>query len=286
MISTPSQGLAICAIDAFSKVPFGGNGATVVLLDSPAASAWMQALAAELAQSETAFLWFNGGQWCLRWFTPSCEVPLCGHATLAAALALCNWQKISIGNEYLFLTRSGELRIEIHGTNNASLDIPACGLLPRNHDSWMAELLGISPLAQWSSELSYGVLLVPPEYPLERLDPADPNWTNGLEKAWMVMQQASQPIDYQLRFFAPGLGISEDPVTGSAHALVAPWWCEHLGLKRVKGWQPSHRPGGMDCEPISDQKVRITGNGLLLWQGILPWKSIDNELNSWQLNNK
>ena len=282
MISSTHQGIAICAIDAFSEVPLGGNGATVVLLDKPACTNWMQDLARELAQSETAFLWHNKQQWCLRWFTPSCEVPLCGHASIAAGLALYQWGKIDLGEEYFFSTSSGNLRIEVHSAKLASLDLPTTGLTSRIQEPWMAELLGTSLLNQWSSGLAYGVLLMSANFPLGKLDPHNSVWRNGPEKAWLVMQAAETPHHYQLRFFAPGLGISEDPVTGSAHALVAPWWCEQLNLSQVSGWQPSQRPGGMLCIPQKNSQIRIKGSGTLLWKGELPWISTNSDGEAWE----
>ncbi|MCP9811157.1 PhzF family phenazine biosynthesis protein [Synechococcus lacustris] len=281
MISSHHKGIPICAIDAFSANPMGGNGATVVLLDHPASSIWMQALAAELAQSETSFLWHNGGQWCLRWFTPTCEVSLCGHATLAAGLALHKWGELAIAKPIDFQTRSGKLRVEVLTPELASIDLPSEEMKERQTENWIANLLGADPLATWSSQLGYGVILVNAEFPIASLDCNDLAWQNGPEKAWLVMQTATQPYQYQLRFFAPNMGIKEDPVTGSAHALVAPWWCKKLGINQVQGWQPSQRPGGMFCEPIAAAKVRIKGNGVILWQGYLPWQSSAIEPDSW-----
>ncbi|NBY59782.1 MAG: hypothetical protein EBQ52_06395 [Synechococcaceae bacterium LLD_019] len=88
-------------------------------------------------------------------------------------------------------------------------------------------------------------------------------------------------IPLSTAFFAPKMGIKEDPVTGSAHALVAPWWCKKLSINQVQGWQPSQRPGGMLCEPLAAAKVRIKGNGVILWQGYLPWQSSTIESESW-----
>ena len=117
--------LKVAAVDAFSIEPLGGNGATVVLLEQPAESSWMQRLAAEFNQSETAFLWCRQGLWYLRWFTPSCEVELCGHATLAASLALHHWQQLPIGTAQQLQTRSGPLRVELQSSTSAAIDLPA-----------------------------------------------------------------------------------------------------------------------------------------------------------------
>ena len=270
--------LPVVAVDAFSAEPLGGNGATVVWLEQPADRQWMQQMAAAFNQSETAFLWRHGGQWYLRWFTPSCEVDLCGHATLAATLALHHWKQLPIHSPQHLQTRSGPLRIELQSPISAAIDLPSDGLKPRGKDPWMAPF---QPLQQWTSDLGYGVLLLEPTADLKQLNPDDPCWASSVEKAWVLMQRCSGPSDYQLRFFAPGLGLREDPVTGSAHALVAPWWCEQLCQSSVRGWQPSHRPGGLCCEPLSSGMIRLTGDGVILWDGDLRSKPAHPSAEPW-----
>ena len=181
--------LKVAAIDAFSTEPLGGNGATVVLLEQPAESLWMQRLAAEFNQSETAFLWSNQGLWYLRWFTPSCEVELCGHATLAASLALHHWQQLPIGTAQQLQTRSGALRVELQSSTSAAIDLPSGGLKPRSKEPWMQPF---QPLQQWTSDLGYGVLLLDGSADLQQLNPDDPCWANTSENAWVVMQPGSR----------------------------------------------------------------------------------------------
>ena len=258
--------LHVAAVDAFSAKPLGGNGATVVWLEQPAEAPWMQQLAAEFNQSETAFLWRHREHWYLRWFTPSCEVDLCGHATLAASVALHHWKQLPIRSPQQLLTRSGPLRVELHSPTAAAIDLPSDGLKPRGKDPWMEPF---QPLQQWTSDLGYGVLLLEASADLQQLNPDDPCWASTWEKAWVLMQPSTGSSDYQLRFFAPGLGLREDPVTGSAHALVAPWWCRQLHQRSVRGWQPSHRPGGLCCEPLSGGMIRLIGDGVILWDGVL-----------------
>jgi PhzF family phenazine biosynthesis protein len=258
--------LRVAGVDAFSSVPMGGNGAAVVLLDEPAQDKWMQDLAAEFNQSETAFLWSHGSHWYLRWFTPSCEVDLCGHATLAATLALQHWSLLGSGQPEWFQTRSGPLQVEIGSASSAAIDLPSAAMQPRFYEPWMDSY---RPLQQWTSDLGYGVLLLAADIDLQQLNPDEPCWAKTKEKGWVLMQQALKPRDYQLRFFAPGLGLREDPVTGSAHALVAPWWCQQLRQRSVIGWQPSHRPGGLCCQPLNNGMIRLTGDGVILWDGVL-----------------
>jgi predicted PhzF superfamily epimerase YddE/YHI9 len=265
----------LAGVDAFTATPMAGNGAVVALLPCPASDRWMQALAAELQQSETAFLWHDrsADRWALRWFTPSCEVPLCGHATLAATLALSHWGLLVPGDGLALHTRSGPLAVGLDGDGGGAawLDLPTTDLIPRSPDPWMSALPGGAPRRVWTSSLGYGVLLLEPGSDLALLDPRADAWAAGPEPAWVVMRagaDAADPgADYGLRFFAPGLGLAEDPVTGSAHALVAPWWCRQLERSRVRGWQPSHRPGGVTLEPLRSGMIRLFGSGVLLWDG-------------------
>ena len=290
--------LQAALVEAFTEAPLGGNGAGVVLLGEPAAPLWMQALAARLQQSETAFLWRDtDGAWRLRWFTPSCEVPLCGHATLAAVLALGHWGQLAVGQELALHTRSGPLAVRLEGLDPASARIvlPSSGLEPQPIPADLAQLLGDAPLAYWSSPLGYRVALMADAFNLAGL-PLPSAQLGGQDRQGLVVMQAlglsqtcglsqleaeeqsrpafrpqvlGQPAHYQLRFFAPGLGIDEDPVTGSAHALVAPYWQERLGQPSVVGWQPSPSPGGMVCSAAADGRIALTGRGHLLWDGSL-----------------
>lgn len=271
-------------VEAFAEAPCQGNGAAVVRLEQPLEEQQLQALARSLNQSETAFLVRQGPHWLLRWFTPTCEVPLCGHATLAALLALGHWGELEPGQGLDLLSRSGPLPVRLDPTlaGAGSIELPSPGLQPMATPAACRQLLqralGAEPLAYWSSALGYRVALLPTsasleplQLPLEQL-PAE-------ERAGLVLMQAlgaerrphvlGHSADYQLRFFAPDLGIPEDPVTGSAHALVAPYWQANLGRDRVTGWQCSPRPGGMLCETASSGMIRLSGSGHLLWNGSL-----------------
>lgn len=281
-------------IEAFSEHPCAGNGAAVVLLERPRADGWLQAVAGSLRQSETAFLLRQDDTWLLRWFTPSCEVPLCGHATLAALLALAHWRLLGAGEAVRFLTRSGPLEARLEGgaTRRGSIDLPSGGLIPAEAPQDLVALLrrrGLgAPQRFWTSALGYRVVLLHPEAPLAALASIAAELEGDLARGLVLMKAqppagtdtegapapvAGLPVDYQLRFFAPGLGIAEDPVTGSAHALVAPWWQEQLHRRRVVGWQCSDRPGGVVCEALSSGTIRLFGSGHLLWDGTLHTQS-------------
>jgi len=272
-------------IEAFSNGPFGGNGAAVVALDAPMPDDWMQEVATSLRQSETAFLLLCERGWMLRWFTPACEVPLCGHATLAALLALAHWGKLQTGERTWLHSRSGPLEVALPEGRSGwgAIVLPSAELRSEVAPTGLTELLrdrlrcGLEGC--WSSELGYWVVLLPREAPLASMDGLAAALEGPLRQGLVLMQSLDatesgprigpEPADYQLRFFAPGLGIPEDPVTGSAHALVAPWWQKRLGRRLVRGWQCSDRPGGMVCEAVSSAMIRLTGSGHLLWDGTL-----------------
>jgi predicted PhzF superfamily epimerase YddE/YHI9 len=288
------SGCRAALVEAFSEHPLGGNGAAVVLLEQAVPAPWMQGVARSLQQSETAFLLsLEGGGWCLRWFTPSQEVQLCGHATLAAALALGAWGELSPGGAATFFTRSGSLQASLVTSSAAStgvqgarawIELPNLPLAPQQAPQELVSLLvkrvDHSPLRFWHSALGYQVALLHPAAPLPELRGLGAE-LSGSARQGLVLMQALEPgarflakvaglqADYQLRFFAPGLGIEEDPVTGSAHALVAPYWMEVLHRSQVVGWQCSDRPGGMVCEASSSGMIRLIGAGHLLWEGTL-----------------
>ena len=272
-------------IEAFSGGPFGGNGAAVVALADPMPSDWMQKVATSLRQSETAFLLESEQGWMLRWFTPVCEVPLCGHATLAALLALAHWSQLRPGERTWLHSRSGPLEVELPESRPGwgSIVLPSGDLQPETAPDGLTDLLrdrlGCELEGCWTSELGYWVVLLPREAPLASMACLAPALEGPLRQGLVLMQSldpaadgpriGDESADYQLRFFAPGLGIPEDPVTGSAHALVAPWWQKRLGRPLVRGWQCSDRPGGMVCEAVSSAMIRLTGSGHLLWDGTL-----------------
>ena len=292
MIPSPSLcALPAVLVEAFTETPCGGNGAAVVLLDRPLPAPPLQAIARSLNQSETAFLWQHpSGAWLLRWFTPTCEVALCGHATLAATLALGHWGQLLAGQSLALYSRSGALDVRLGGRAitepaRALIVLPSSGLVPAEAGAdllaYLHQHLGARPEAYWQSPLGYRVVLLAADAPLAAAHLPVEGMPQAVRGGLVLMQPLEggvagspprvlgEPCDYQLRFLAPGLGIPEDPVTGSAHALVAPWWLERLGRTQTVGWQCSHRPGGMRCEAVSSGMIRLTGAGHLLWDGTL-----------------
>ena len=291
---TISPSLPLVLIEAFATQPHQGNGATVVALEAPADPAWMQAVAAGLRQSETAFVVPWGEGWAIRWFTPSCEVDLCGHATLAATLALRHWGSLLPGEATVFQSRSGPLAVSLPaesdagGSAIAAIDLPSGSLQPSAPPEGLEPLLqrrlGVGAQHCWDSALGYRVALVAPEADLGALDGLAAELPLACQRGLVVMQAldrqappdsptvAGERPDYQLRFFAPGLGIPEDPVTGSAHALVAPYWLDRLQRPTVRGWQCSPEGGGMTCERAAPGTIRLTGPGQLLVEGRVAWR--------------
>ncbi|MEN9387539.1 MAG: hypothetical protein RLZZ255_515 [Cyanobacteriota bacterium] len=284
-------------VEAFTDQPLHGNGAAVVLLDQPATADWMQRLAGSLKQSETAFLHRDvAGAWRLRWFTPTCEVPLCGHATLAATIALAHWGLLQPGQSLPLATRSGALQVGLDDTRThaAHLVLPSSGLTPLEVPEALQMALGQPIERYWGSPLGYRVALLAAAAPLAALANPSPQ-LQGPDRMGLVLMQPLEefqsdaapqlmgaPCDYQLRFFAPGLGIDEDPVTGSAHALVAPWWMERLQRSQVRGWQASARRGGMLCESVGPGQVRLTGAAQLLWDGQINSSGAGCDPDDWQ----
>jgi PhzF family phenazine biosynthesis protein len=280
-------------VEAFAERPCCGNGATVVLLCEPLEAAVLQGLAASLKQSETAFLLRSGEHWLLRWFTPSCEVNLCGHATLAATLALGHWGLLEPGSRLALHSRSGPLAVELEAAHQgaARIELPAGRLQPVAPEpellAYLHRHLGVAPEGCWHSPLNYRVVLLPAAASLAAAALPASELPEPVRPGLVLMQALPEGTTatvlgrscrYQLRFLAPGLGIPEDPVTGSAHALVAPWWLQQLGLREVAGWQCSHRPGGMVCTEASSGMIRLCGAGHLLWDGSLrldPWSGAE-----------
>ena len=281
--------LQVLLVEAFADGPCRGNGAAVVRLEHPLADSTLQGLATSLNQSETAFLWRHDGRWMLRWFTPSREVPLCGHATLAACVALGHWGLLEPLEPIPLVSRSGPLPVQLHPTaagqlTTAQIELPIeeleAGDCPIYLERLLLDALGSPPQTFWRSKLGYAVVLVPPSCRIDIMTTLASKLEDQEAQGLVVMQAVGadaeqcpmvlgRRADYQLRFFAPGLGIPEDPVTGSAHALVAPYWMQICSRSVVVGWQCSPRPGGMVCERVEGDRIQITGSAYRLLEGTI-----------------
>ena len=254
-------------VDAFTDEPFKGNPAVVCLLAGPEPDVWMQKLAAEMNLSETAFLLPGEVGWDLRWFTPQTEDDLCGHATLASAKVLFENQPILRNDLIKFHTRSGDLLARwVDG--KVELDFPVLRFEPMDADSDWVEALGFQPVG---SVYSGDYVLFEAEY-AQTIYSAQPNMA-ALKKLPMpeviiTAESDRSEYDFISRFFAPQLGIDEDPVTGSAHCLLAPYWAEKMGKLTFDAYQASQRGGRLTVK-IMDDRVRIMGAAQFIFKAEL-----------------
>jgi PhzF family phenazine biosynthesis protein len=253
-------------VDAFTSAAFAGNPAGVVLLDEAADASWMQALAAELKHSETAFVRpRDDGTYDLRWFTPAAEVDLCGHATLATAHVL---HASGAPGPYVFDTRSGLLTATVHGAS-IELDFPATPVHPSGEPDGLADALGTRPVGTYSNGTD-ALVEVADAGTVAALTP-DIRALAAVECRGVVVTAAASPgadHDFVSRFFAPRVGVDEDPVTGSAHCALAPFWADRLGRTRMVGEQLSPRGGRVGVE-VRGERVLLSGSAVTVLAGDL-----------------
>lgn len=251
-------------IDAFSGRAFCGNPAAVVPLTHWVPEACMQAIAAENQLSETAFVVPEPGEgsYALRWFTPTTEVGLCGHATLAAGHVL--WEELGETAPALrFATRSGVLTLK-RAEGLLWMDFPARPATPRSAPVELAEALALQPEAVLAAD-DWLIVLDSAEA-LRTLSP-DMRQLAGLDLRGVIATAADDgEYDFLSRFFAPSCGIDEDPVTGSAHCTLAPYWGERLGRQRLRGYQASQRGGTVECRYDGD-RVHLGGRAVTFLRG-------------------
>lgn len=247
-------------VDAFTREPFRGNPAAVCILGSEEPDTWMRAVAAEMNLSETAFLRQEGEEWRLRWFTPKVEVDLCGHATLSSAHVLFELGLAPANGVIGFRTRSGRLTAR-RCDGRIELDFPAIRPQPMAPPAGLMEALGLSRASfTGKSRMDYFVR-VDDERVVRELSP-DFTRLGALEvRGVMVTAPSSGAQDFVSRFFAPGSGVNEDPVTGSAHCALGPYWSEELGKAIVVGYQASARGGFVEVEPRVD-RVLLRGDAV------------------------
>lgn len=251
--------MRVYVVDSFTTRPFYGNPAGVVVLDEPADPAWMQSVAAELKHAETAFVeMVPEGPKPLRWFTPTVEVDLCGHATLATGHVL--------GGEQVFTTRSGQLRTRAEG-GRITMDFPA------DQPATAAEELSAALPGVEVKELLRGrfdLLAVVADAAVVRELQPDMAAIAALDtRALIVSAPGDKPgIDFVSRVFAPGVGVPEDPVTGSAHCLLAPYWSAQLGRVELTGEQASSRSGIVETR-LDGDRVTLAGHAVTVLEGEL-----------------
>jgi PhzF family phenazine biosynthesis protein len=258
-------------IDAFTDRPFGGNPAAVCVLEEDREDAWLQSVARELNLSETAFLRRGGPVWRLRWFTPTVEVDLCGHATLASAHALWEAGYAGPDTELVFETKSGRLSAARRGEGRIELDFPAEPAVTCASPSDLLAALGVAAARSTGrNRLDYLVEL-DREEALRALAPdfARLSTAGGPARGVIVTAPSARPEwDFVSRYFAPAAGIDEDPVTGSAHCCLGPFWAGRLGKTRLSGYQASARGGTVEVR-IGDGRVFLGGRAVTVARGEL-----------------
>lgn len=257
----------IIQVDAFAAVPFAGNPAAVCVMEGPGEERWMQAVAREMNLSETAFLHRDGDVWRLRWFTPAMEVELCGHATLASAHVLWETERLARDEVARFHTLSGELLARLDGAW-IEMDFPAEPPVPVDAPAGLLEALGAGAIAVARNRFDY-LVEVESAGVVRGIDP-DISGLRRVETRGVIVTSRADDGDHDFvsRFFAPGSGVDEDPVTGSAHCCLAPYWAERLGKVEMTGYQASARGGTVGVR-LNGNRVMLRGRAVTVLRGEL-----------------
>jgi PhzF family phenazine biosynthesis protein len=262
----------IVHVDAFTDRPFSGNPAAVCLLERPRDAEWMQSVAREMNLSETAFLERRGDDFDLRWFTPTVEVDLCGHATLASVHVLWEDGVVPRSQEIRFHTRSGVLGARADDPW-IELDFPARPAKVAEAPAALIDAAGAKPVVSACGEVGGGssgyLLELESEEAVRSLRP-DFHKLAAIPDGYLVVTAlaSTDGYDFVSRFFASQAGIDEDPVTGSAHCTLGPWWGERLGKDELFGYQASARGGTVRVRP-RDDRVLLGGRAVTVLRGEL-----------------
>jgi PhzF family phenazine biosynthesis protein len=247
--------IRIVQVDAFTNKPFSGNPAAVCVLPQPAPEDWMRNVAREMNLAETAFLTPQNGGYQLRWFTPTVEVDLCGHATVASAHVLWQDGHLPADRQARFYSRSGVLLADRRG-EWIELDFPAKAVAGAPAPPELLPALGIAQAAFVGRNAFDYLVQVDSEETLRALSPDHGTLRKLPVRGVIVTARSGGEFDFVSRFFAPGSGIDEDPVTGSAHCALGPYWGERLGKSEFTAFQASPRGGVV--------RVRLQGDRVLL----------------------
>ena len=257
--------VSVFVVDAFTSRPFAGNPAAVCPLTAARDDRWMQQVAAEMNLAETAFLVLRQGGFDLRWFTPTVEVDLCGHATLASAHVLWETAALARDTPARFHTKSGLLTARCLG-DWIELDFPATPEKPAHAPDGLVEAIGATPRYVGLSRFDY-LFEVESEAVVRSVAPNMTFLTSLESRGVIVTSVASTPgVDFVSRFFAPGSGIDEDPVTGSTHCCLAPFWSQRLGRTTFVARQLSKRGGELRVT-LDGDRVRLAGQAVTVLRG-------------------
>jgi PhzF family phenazine biosynthesis protein len=266
-----TMAVPLLQIDAFSRQAFGGNPAAVCLLEHPADAVWMQQVASEMNLAETAFVVPSDGMFGLRWFTPTVEVGLCGHATLASAHALWETGRVPLASSIAFETKSGILTAQRDG-DAVAIELPARPVVPCPTPRRLLGAIGIKPraVAETTPGVAHGNLLVElgDETEVRMLTPRFDELRQIPAGVIVTARGDSGKYDFISRYFAAPYGIDEDPVTGSSHCSLAPYWALKLGKSAFTAWQASPRGGELRVT-LKGDRVRLAGHAITVLRGEL-----------------
>jgi PhzF family phenazine biosynthesis protein len=257
--------LQIYQVDAFADEKFTGNPAAVCILDEPMDDAWMQNVAQEMNLSETAFLLRQDDGFQLRWFTPAMEVELCGHATLASAHILWETGYLYLGEEARFHTLSGLLTVR-RLENNIEMDFPAVQVEQAMVPPGLLDALGVEPLFVGKNRFDY--LIEVADASTVRAVQPDFGALGKVDARGVIVASRSDREEYDFisRFFAPAAGVNEDPVTGSAHCALGPYWAARLDKLELVAYQASAR-GGVVWIQVNGDRVLLGGRAVTVFRG-------------------
>jgi len=252
-------------VDAFASKLFSGNPAAVVILESPLSEDLMQSIALENNLSETAFININESPIPIRWFTPTLEVDLCGHATMASAKILFEHFPDIAGSEISFSSKSGILKVS-KNAEDICINFPADNPDPREMDAFFAEALGESPIEILRGTDDF-LAVFKTEQQIQAMKP-DFTKLAKINSRGVVISAPGNDVDFVSRCFFPQTGVDEDPVTGSAHTMLIPYWAKQLDKIQFKAHQLSARGGVLDCNLIND-RVLISGKSVIYFEGMI-----------------
>jgi len=256
--------LPIFQVDAFTKTPMSGNPAAICPLAEWLADDAMLKIAAENNLSETAFFVKKDARYEIRWFTPTVEINLCGHATLAASFVIFNCLNLETEQIKFYSHRSGDLSVEKQD-NVLVLDFPAYDLNETVILKDLVNAVGKMPKQVWETQEKMAMLLFETEEDVRNLAP-DMSALTKLEFDEIIVTAKGDEADFVSRLFAPRIGIPEDPVTGATHCSLIPYWAEQLGKEKLYARQLSKRGGELFCA-LEDERVKIGGNAVLYLKG-------------------
>jgi PhzF family phenazine biosynthesis protein len=252
--------LNIYQIDAFTDCVFSGNPAAVCILETWLGSETMQQIAAENNLAETAFLVKKGDGYEIRWFTPSIEVALCGHATLASAYVLFHYYNVTTNKIIFYSQNRGALSVEKGENGFLTLDFPVDPIVEVQPLDSLNEAIGKAPVRTFKGKTDY-LLIYENQWDIEDIKP-NFHLLGKANVRGVIVSAKGGIVDFVSRFFAPGSGIDEDPVTGSAHTTLTPYWSEQLGKTKLSAKQLSKRGGELFCEDLGE-RIRISGKAVL-----------------------